>query len=1166
MNLIDRIQSRLDDDGYGLQHGDFEDCATALLGEAYPGMAPVTGGTDHGLDAEIVGPHGHVLGLVVTSSRTWEGAQRSLRDSLKSARSHGRTLHQVMVANLAVVNQTKRLRLVEIARDFNCELVQVFDRAWFANAFLANPEWRQKVLSIAGGPSSLSRTPRGARPEAMQLSTIGRDDLLADVAATDCDVVLWGVPGAGKSHVAGKLPSALFLSEQALPERLLDDLLSASPDIVIVDDAGARAADVQRLWSARDAEKLDFRIMLTCWPHEAKAVADVLPDAVSLEVDLLSREELGAILRQRGITRTSVLAQILDQAQGRPAWAINLADLLVDRGDWQSVWSGQALREQILAFLRRSNAEDEAIQLLAAVALVGGVNEGQLRELAKLFALTPTQRVELIRSVAIAGLLDVRRQLTRADSPPATSWEDTYRVVPKVIAASIASDVYFAGRAAPVSIHDIKEALPELSAQILQSQIHAALLGAQEPVVPTGPEFTSVLDNVAESTEREELLRTYALVGATYTRLVDEYLARSVSNAVEAGREASALSHLTELAQRTAEAIHRGPFATAERLFESFADVSKQGWDCSAAIKALVDGVREVPPGEPPSPSAMEGLTKALAAPLGLRLPRQAWLELAARVLAPTFDGNYKDPETADRWVLQSFTWPAPVLTGLFGTLREGLAERVQHADVAELRRLIRLLEKFVGIAKGRPLPYGGAPTVEQQAAGAEIARTMAADLEHQITTPGLRAVFNRAAAGIGISLDEPDDLFRALSEDRDFAADWQEAHRRREANLDVALADYLVAPPEAVMAWLARHEEDFAMLPHAAAEHWVVARIAKGPNPTDWLLAALDHGLGRVTGPLVHRCIDLGLMTEELSRRMLVDRDARTALVPVVIADCREEGLVKMVVGGLSGEDLASLELGGALQGASLPTRELLFKHPNRVVRSRAAVLWAAGRQEADDFSEDSNWVKAMEVLEVGVADRDDWAQSEALKALARLVPGSFMDLLARHVEVLEGWALFDAWQESVAELSVQDRHASWQRLQFAAPAANLFWVLADDSADWIAKAVSAPDFPISLRRLLGAMQFQIHARFPLSTLARALRPLDWAPDDLLATLEVGMGFGTEHERLAGHLETCAQLAASSEADLAKLGARGVEVYQPRVAKAKAAARRAAVRGELGP
>lgn len=466
MNLLDRIDYRLNDTRYRLQQSDFEDCAAALIANDYPGLVPVTGGTDHGLDAELVKPKGQVLGLIITSSRTWEGAKKSFRGSLRSARDHNKRVDQVIVANLAEVNRQKRIKLAAIAREFGCELIQVYDRPWFANAFRDDPDWRRKILHIEGGAFSLSRSPRGARPDEHQLPTVGRDELLERAENSDKDLILWGVPGAGKSHVAGRLPGALFLERHTAPERLLDDLLATKPGIVVVDDAGGRTDDVERLLHARHAERLGFRVAVTCWPHEKEASLDHLPDALALEVDLLTVEEIGTLLRERGITRTSVIVHLLQQAQGRPAWALNLADLLVQQGAWQAVWTGQAVRDQIRAFLRRSKAPAEAIQLLAAIALVSDANEDQTRTIAKLFELSPTQFEELIRSVAIAGLVDVRR--TRLwNSADGRTFDSSYRVVPRTIAASIVADVYFSGHATAVRISDIKTAMPELLPGIL---------------------------------------------------------------------------------------------------------------------------------------------------------------------------------------------------------------------------------------------------------------------------------------------------------------------------------------------------------------------------------------------------------------------------------------------------------------------------------------------------------------------------------------------------------------------------------------------------------------------------------------------------------------------------------------------------------------------------
>ena len=130
---------------------------------------------------------------------------------------------------------------------------------------------------------------------------------------------------------------------------------------------------------------------------------------------------------------------------------------------------------------------------------------------------------------------------------------------------------------------------------------------------------------------------------------------------------------------------------------------------------------------------------------------------------------------------------------------------------------------------------------------------------------------------------------------------------------------------------------------------------------------------------------------------------------------------------------------------------------------------------------------------------------------------------------------------------------------------AKNLFWVISSADVEWITTAVSDPTFPVSLSDLLHATRFQFSDQYPLNVLAVMLRPLQWRPDDLLWTLEVGTHWGEKHERLERHLEVCRDLAESPESDLARLGERGIELFEPRLAEARATARRAAVRGTLG-
>ena len=105
----------------------------------------------------------------------------------------------------------------------------------------------------------------------------------------------------------------------------------------------------------------------------------------------------------------------------------------------------------------------------------------------------------------------------------------------------------------------------------------------------------------------------------------------------------------------------------------------------------------------------------------------------------------------------------------------------------------------------------------------------------------------------------------------------------------------------------------------------------------------------------------------------------------------------------------------------------------------------------------------------------------------------------------------------------------------------------------------------PLADRRLPGLAQRQAVVRALLGTAQvdrgrRFVRHPE--PDDLLHTLEVGTFSGEDHERYAAKLDNLRDLAASDDEDIARLGRRGIDIYEPLLKEALAQARRAAVRG----
>jgi hypothetical protein len=154
------------------------------------------------------------------------------------------------------------------------------------------------------------------------------------------------------------------------------------------------------------------------------------------------------------------------------------------------------------------------------------------------------------------------------------------------------------------------------------------------------------------------------------------------------------------------------------------------------------------------------------------------------------------------------------------------------------------------------------------------------------------------------------------------------------------------------------------------------------------------------------------------------------------------------------------------------------------------------------------------------------------------------------------------DGWEEPVGLLTPADRNKLWQQVRATEVARELFWVIAGKDIDWTNQTVGEPTFKFSARDLLGALPSHFGHRYPLDILATMLRPLSPEPDDLLHTLELGSLVGEDHERYAATLDNLRNLAISVDEDLARLGRRGIAIYQPLLTEALIKARRAAVRG----
>jgi hypothetical protein len=527
------------------------------------------------------------------------------------------------------------------------------------------------------------------------------------------------------------------------------------------------------------------------------------------------------------------------------------------------------------------------------------------------------------------------------------------------------------------------------------------------------------------------------------------------------------------------------------------------------------------------------------------------------------------NPEVPNQFVLRSFTWAAVHMEALYDALQPALASRAPGLTPGVQLVLIDLLDNWVRIANGWPLPFGGRANKAQVRAGKRIAKGIAETLAPSISSPGVRARFNKAARTLRIRLAEPDQLFAALTREPERFTDFEARRRRKDAALAKALAPFAAQPPEVLMKWIKSHETDLAIAGQTSTGVWqVFARLAYQPDlePTKWLYAAIDHGLSGSASLLMDVCARTDRLTKPVVNRLLSDPHGRHGIICAVIGQSTNAAIVRTVMDQLVPGDVERLESAFVLKDAPETTRRALFTHPAEGVRGSAAALWAAEwSYDKDSRPDDPDWLRAMRYYTVPDDSRHEHVHTQALNALAKASPEIFMELFTKNATSYErrSYRDLDEWEESVALLTIADRNQLWENVRDTDLSHELFWVIACGDTDWITQTVSDATFNIAVRDLLGALQFQFGKRYPLDTLATMLSPLNPQPDELLHTLEVGSFSGEDHERYAGRLDVLRDLASSAQEDIARLGQRGVEIYEPLLKEALAKARRAAVRGE---
>jgi hypothetical protein len=411
MDLIDRIDRGLD--AVGLHPVEFERCAVALLQAVYPGLSAVEGGHDFGRDGDIYftiegrGGRSRIGRLLATIG----DPRNNARIGLSRMREEGLSADLLVVATSHRLSATQRRLIEDLAAEYGVAEVQIFPRTWFVDHLFKEPAWRARILPGIGGELRALAT----RPSSLLSQAVADGELVGRVEelrhlrgllGDGRDVVLVGPPGVGKTRICAELGEGVMFVESTDEGRLLDDLRELAPRVVVVDDAGFQLEILRLLQRARQEEGVQFALVGITWPDRVDRLRGAVTGAAVVEVPLLARDEIDAVIQAQGVRGVRARHIVLGQAQGRPGWALILCAALL-RGEAGEVLSGTALVQQVRAFVERSvGASPKAMDALAYLGALGYVSDSDCPRLAETVGYAPAELAGLLHHAATNGLVD----------------------------------------------------------------------------------------------------------------------------------------------------------------------------------------------------------------------------------------------------------------------------------------------------------------------------------------------------------------------------------------------------------------------------------------------------------------------------------------------------------------------------------------------------------------------------------------------------------------------------------------------------------------------------------------------------------------------------------------------------------------------------------------
>jgi hypothetical protein len=969
-------------------------------------------------------------------------------------------------------------------------------------------------------------------------------------------MILTGPPGVGKSRLLSELPGTGFVDKDAPLENVADDLRWTLPSTVVIDDAAGAGTLIGRLlWLRRtEPDLFTYRLVVTCWPPDVENLQALVPAARVHALDLMEREPLDGLIQAMGITGHLARREILDQAEGRPAWAVTLADLLLRRNDPQSLLSGRALVGEAGRYLRRAGLVPAAVDVLAVVSALGGVVDSELGKLGAELQLSRAEVAAVLRAAARSGLIDVQ------SAYPAHV--HAYTVRPPMLADALVAERAFIVPVSAIDLDGLLRRWPDRVGELARIVIRSVLLGAGSARLLAETLLDEALGGHAVTDEMKtglclEFIRLDRRAAEHVLRLARESFDRVSVSAELSGWDLEPVVSLAAPAAR----LYQLDTAIDLLLSASLADHRPENSHPGHPLRQLEGLVRDFHPEIPRQ--------------LGLR--RQVAVR-AARWLAEAPDDHARRRVTASvmRTVLS-----LSIRSGLLNPGKPGELNLIDTIIPAEeIRQVFRetwpVLEKILGpgrpelaaaaidvaaewlrIGGGHDHPFGQDHPQDRIQAVRAMGENLASALAlREDLSAGNRARLRSVAArfDVPVSVELPAEFEVFFTDIEASTGNWLDAEAVLIQNVRAAVDSWAIENPVSVVARLSKIKAELAYIWRRWPNRVMIAAIRLAEivaDPQEWLQASIDQEFMPEGCRFADRLMQNRELSEGTARTLLASRASRAETLDLLLrTEPPPDWSGALAAAALNINDyqlVQTLTLRGQLSAAR---QALLLAQPDAEVRATIAVAIFTGRRHRQDWNPgefESEWLAALDGLQpAGIPGCPGHEMADLFTYLASHYPDTMTSIISRSLSHAG---------ESNAYGSLP--HECWDVIHILPGSCKLElrrqfqdqpirrWLLDSQivgpDTEWLEQLLSTGE--ISPDEVLG-FYTNSAADLPIEELAKLLVPRGIAPERIAALRELGSWSGSFSAWYQAIVSSYEALSGNDDPSVRAVALAGIRIF----------------------